>query len=178
MTFREGVCSNRQSTVIWGEGVWPNRHVTFIVAKKLNLQFIFSQFTVYVGEGGWLKASYGGRGLAEKSEYRHKGGGSLKLLKNRHMIFERAPSLFGKTLVKYLTCFRALTTNFQLPNHSLYSPYNAEACNELAAPISEIERQCKTSTCVNEAVANRLLLDTCSFICQGTFAVFESTVLV
>jgi len=29
-----------------GERVWPNRHVTFIVAIKLNLQFI-----VYVGEG-------------------------------------------------------------------------------------------------------------------------------
>jgi len=26
--------SNRQSTVIWGEGVGPNRHITFIVAKN------------------------------------------------------------------------------------------------------------------------------------------------
>jgi len=33
-TLREGVCSNRQSTVKWGEGVWPNRHITFIVARK------------------------------------------------------------------------------------------------------------------------------------------------
>jgi len=30
----EGVCLNCQSTVIWGEGAWPNRHITFIVAKK------------------------------------------------------------------------------------------------------------------------------------------------
>jgi len=40
MTLREEVCSNRQSAVIWGEGVWSNRHITFIVAKKLNLRFI------------------------------------------------------------------------------------------------------------------------------------------
>jgi len=41
MMFRKGeVCSNSQSTVIWGEGAWPNRHITFIVAKTLNLQFI------------------------------------------------------------------------------------------------------------------------------------------
>jgi len=28
--------TNRQSTVIWeeGEGVWPNRHITFLEAKK------------------------------------------------------------------------------------------------------------------------------------------------
>jgi len=36
----KGVCSNRQSTVIWGEESWPSRHITFVVAKKLNLQFI------------------------------------------------------------------------------------------------------------------------------------------
>jgi len=34
MTLREGVYSNRQSTVIRGEDGWPNRHKTFIVAKK------------------------------------------------------------------------------------------------------------------------------------------------
>jgi len=34
MTLREGVCSNRQSTVILGGGGWPNRHITFVVAKK------------------------------------------------------------------------------------------------------------------------------------------------
>jgi len=29
-----GVCSNRQSTVIWGRGIWSNRHITFIMAEK------------------------------------------------------------------------------------------------------------------------------------------------
>jgi len=64
MTLREGVCSNRQSTVY------------------------FALFTVYVGEGGWLKMSYGGRGWLKTTEYHHIGG--LKLLKNRQMIFERS----------------------------------------------------------------------------------------
>jgi len=50
---------------------WPNRHVTFIVAKKLNLQFSCS---IYGTCGGWLKTSW---------------GEGLKLLKNRHMVFER-----------------------------------------------------------------------------------------
>jgi len=34
MTLREGVCSNRQSTVIWVDKVWPNRHITFTLARK------------------------------------------------------------------------------------------------------------------------------------------------
>jgi len=34
ITLSEGVCSNRQSTDIWGERVWPNRHISLIVAKK------------------------------------------------------------------------------------------------------------------------------------------------
>jgi len=34
MTLGEGVCSNRQSTAIWGEGGLTNRHITFIEAKK------------------------------------------------------------------------------------------------------------------------------------------------
>jgi len=34
MTLRgKGVCSNRQSAVIWGRS-WPNRHITFVVAEK------------------------------------------------------------------------------------------------------------------------------------------------
>jgi len=37
---REEVCSNRQSAVIWGERDFFNRHITFIVVEKLNLQFI------------------------------------------------------------------------------------------------------------------------------------------
>jgi len=92
MTLRR-VCSNRQSTVIWGEEGWPNHHITFIVAKKkLNLQFIllylrymwgrgFVENVIWV-EGGWLKTP----------EYRHTGGRGLKLLKNRQMIFERSPT--------------------------------------------------------------------------------------
>jgi len=35
-------------------------------------------------------ASYRGRGWLKTSEYRHMGGRVLKLLKNRHMIFERS----------------------------------------------------------------------------------------
>jgi len=29
-----GGCSNRQSAIIWGRGIWPNRHVTSAVAEK------------------------------------------------------------------------------------------------------------------------------------------------
>jgi len=49
MTLRkeEKVCSNRPM----GEGVWPNRHITFIVAKSLIKQFILLLFTVYVRGG-------------------------------------------------------------------------------------------------------------------------------
>jgi len=32
--YRERVCSDHQSTIIWEEGVWPNRPIIFIVAKK------------------------------------------------------------------------------------------------------------------------------------------------
>jgi len=64
MTFREGVCLNRQSTVIWRKGVWPNCHIiTVIVTKKLNLQFILVYLRFMWGRG-WLKTSYGER-LAE-----------------------------------------------------------------------------------------------------------------
>jgi len=38
--------------------VWPNHHVTFIVAKKkLSLQFILLYLRYMWGEGGWLKTS-------------------------------------------------------------------------------------------------------------------------
>jgi len=74
----EGVCSNRQISVISGEGVWPNRHIMLIVAKKLTTYFAL--FTVYVGEGGWLKTSYGsGRGLLKTSEYCHIGKRGSKI---------------------------------------------------------------------------------------------------
>jgi len=43
------------------------------------------------------------------------------------------------------------------PNLSLYSPYYAEACNELAVHTFASQRQGNTATCVDvEAVANRL----------------------
>jgi len=32
-----------------GGGGWPNRHITSILTRKLNLQYIFAIFTVYVG---------------------------------------------------------------------------------------------------------------------------------
>jgi len=38
------------------------------------------------GRGGWLKTS----------EYHHMGVGDLKLLKNRHMIFERSQIVLTK----------------------------------------------------------------------------------
>jgi len=40
-----------------GEGVWPNRHITLAVAKKLNLHFILLHLRYM---WGWLKTSYGG----------------------------------------------------------------------------------------------------------------------
>jgi len=39
-----------------------------------------------------------GEGLDENSEYRHMGGGGLKLLKKRHMIFKRSLSRLIQTL--------------------------------------------------------------------------------
>jgi len=87
MTPREGVYSNHQSTVITGG--WPNRHITFIVVKKsLIYSLSCSIYGICEGRGlvenviwrgGWLKTS----------EYHYMGGGGLKLLKKRHMIFER-----------------------------------------------------------------------------------------
>jgi len=48
MTLREGGRGlfNRQSTVIWGKGVWPNHHITFIVARKSLIYSFFALFTV------------------------------------------------------------------------------------------------------------------------------------
>jgi len=40
------------------ERVWPNRHITFTEAKSLIYSLILS---VYVGGGGELKTSYGGK---------------------------------------------------------------------------------------------------------------------
>jgi len=43
-----------------GEGVWPNRHITFIVAEKAYCTVSFGLFTVYVGEGLVENAIWGG----------------------------------------------------------------------------------------------------------------------
>jgi len=51
MTLREGVCTNRHME----EGVWPNHHISFIVAKKSLIYSLFSS--------NYSKC--GGRGLAE-----------------------------------------------------------------------------------------------------------------
>jgi len=68
----EGVCSNRQSTVIWRRGLLPNRHIAFIVAEKLNTQFLLLFFRLMWGEK-----------LAENVKIQSYGGErSLKLLKN------------------------------------------------------------------------------------------------
>jgi len=53
MMLWDGVCSNRRvpSYGEKGGGSWPNRHRTFIVAKKLNLQFILL-YLQYMWEEG------------------------------------------------------------------------------------------------------------------------------
>jgi len=66
MTLREGVCPNRQSTVIWGD--WPNSYITFIVVKKLNLQFILL-YLRYMWGRGFVENVIWGRGykIAQKT---------------------------------------------------------------------------------------------------------------
>jgi len=49
---------------LWG-GIWPNRHVTFIVAKKSLIYSLSCSIYGICGGEGWLKTS----------EYRHMGGG-------------------------------------------------------------------------------------------------------
>jgi len=44
-------------------GGWPNHHINFIVAEKAQFIVFLALFMVYVRRGGWLKTSYGGRGL-------------------------------------------------------------------------------------------------------------------
>jgi len=80
MTLREGVCSNRHSTVIWEEeGAWPNRHITFIVAKKLNLQFNLLYLRYMLGEGLVENVIWSGRDWLKTSEYRHIGRRGFKI---------------------------------------------------------------------------------------------------
>jgi len=75
---REGVCSNRQSA-IWERG-WPNRHITFIMAKKANSQFLLL-YLQYMWGRGLVENVTWGRGLAENVRIPLYGGRGLKLLK-------------------------------------------------------------------------------------------------
>jgi len=60
-----------------GGGGWPNRHITFTVAKKLTLQFILLYLRYMWGLvenviwGEWLKASENHHmgGIAQKTSY-------------------------------------------------------------------------------------------------------------
>jgi len=60
-------CSNRQSAVLWGWG-FAKCHITFIVAEKLNSQFLLLNFR-YMGVGRWLAENV-------KIPSRHMGEGS------------------------------------------------------------------------------------------------------
>jgi len=67
-------------------------NITFIVAKKNNLQFILL-YLRYMWGGRWLKTSCGeGGGWLKMSKYHHMGEGSKVAQKNHHMIFERSLS--------------------------------------------------------------------------------------
>jgi len=57
-----------------GRGVWPNRHITFVVAKKLNLQFTLL-YLRYTWRDGLVEniIKWGGGGWLKTSEYRHMG---------------------------------------------------------------------------------------------------------
>jgi len=52
-------------------GVWPNRHITFIVAEKAQFTVFLALFAVYVGGGNWLKMSYGDGGWLKTLECHH-----------------------------------------------------------------------------------------------------------
>jgi len=59
-------------------GDWPNRHITFIVAKKSFICRLFCLFTVYVERGvGWK--SHMGEGLAENVRIPSYGGRGSKI---------------------------------------------------------------------------------------------------
>jgi len=56
-----------------GEEAWPNRHITFIEAKKSLIYSLFCSIYGICGGGGWLKTSYEGRDGLKTSKYRHMG---------------------------------------------------------------------------------------------------------
>jgi len=62
---RDVVFSNRQSAVTWGRRLWPNRHITYIVAEKAS-QFLLLYLWYMWGEKLVKHVIWGGRGLAEK----------------------------------------------------------------------------------------------------------------
>jgi len=76
MTLREGVCLNRQSTIIWGRRGRLNRHAIFIVAKKSLIYSLFcSIFGICVGRV-LVENVVWGEGLAENvriPSYREEG---------------------------------------------------------------------------------------------------------
>jgi len=59
-----------------GGGGWPNRHITFIVGEKAFIYSLFCSAYGVCGGRGWLKMSYGERGLVENvriPSYRAEG---------------------------------------------------------------------------------------------------------
>jgi len=103
MTLRKGICSNHQSTRHMGEGVWPNRHITFIVAKKLyGVCVLFTDyvalFTAYVGGRGLVENVIWERVFAKNvriSSYRGEGS---KIAQKTVMIFERSQTTISADL--------------------------------------------------------------------------------
>jgi len=76
---RGEVCSN-QSVVIWGRGLAKSSYNLYSGWKFLIYSSFCSIYGIW-GGGGCPKMSYGGKGLAKKSEYRHMRGRGLNLLK-------------------------------------------------------------------------------------------------
>jgi len=86
----------------------------FIVAKKLNLIYSLSCFINGIR-----------RGLAENVRVRSYGGGGLKLLKNRYMIFERSlfaiPLRISEKIRTGLLYFQMLFRHNQVWNFNIKS---------------------------------------------------------
>jgi len=72
------------------EEIWSN-HITFIVAEKLNSQFLLLYFR-YMWVMGWLKRYMGRGGWQKMSEYLRMVERGLNCSKNRHILFERSLS--------------------------------------------------------------------------------------
>jgi len=112
---RWGGCATQTARVSSNMEGWPNRHITFIVAKKLNLQFILLYLRYMGEEVGWKCHMREGVGC-KTSEYSHMEGGCLKLLKKYiyHMVFERSLKAQYSAKVKYSNIdpsFHSITTS-------------------------------------------------------------------